>query len=172
MLYLTCEHHNSLRWLVKSMAVNANGRYNGSRNLHFCGRVLTEQERDREKGLTPQPDRVSEMVRRTDGSVEVIRECPCSAESLIVAAESVADWQKEYPTGKLAEPKPLIIPRHQLRKALIEGIAKLREMKNEYVGTYSVAFDDFTATDAGIETRVTVSREGQTEVFRLTIHAD
>lgn len=95
MLYLTCENHNQLRWLVKAIAVNRSGRYNQSRNLHFCGRVLSDAEKQQKNAQsgdtsTPYPFDTAEMIGGA-----IIRECPCFAEQLTVAPESVDAWQKE-----------------------------------------------------------------------------
>ncbi len=35
---LTCRNHPQLRWRVKECAWT-NGRYNGSRNIHYCGKI-------------------------------------------------------------------------------------------------------------------------------------
>lgn len=37
---LTCIHHPNLRWLTKGIACNANGSYNGARNIFFVGQPV------------------------------------------------------------------------------------------------------------------------------------
>lgn len=37
MAILTCTHHPRLRWYCKDIACNADGSYNGARNIFFFG---------------------------------------------------------------------------------------------------------------------------------------
>jgi len=66
---LTCKNHKDLRWTCKDIAWS--GRYNGSRNIFFCG--------------TP-----SGKGMYSDGSgldCIGVRECDCPPDNLILAPE-------------------------------------------------------------------------------------
>jgi hypothetical protein len=36
---MTCLNHRNLRWSCKEIAVTKDGKYNGCRNIFFCGTV-------------------------------------------------------------------------------------------------------------------------------------
>lgn len=44
---LTCKNHPNLRWSCKEIAVNANGTYNGARNIFFNGEYAGELYSDK-----------------------------------------------------------------------------------------------------------------------------
>lgn len=61
---LTCENHRDLRWMCKEIAVNADGRYNHSRNIFFLGRIVNGKPEDVIDGCA-------------------VKECECPSHALI-----------------------------------------------------------------------------------------
>jgi hypothetical protein len=76
--------------MVKEIAVSGQGRYNGSRNLHFCGKLLTPEEKEAKNAQTgdtstPYPFDTAEVVGGA-----VVRECKCFTDRLTLAPESIS----------------------------------------------------------------------------------
>ena len=57
-IHLTCRNHPNLRWLTKSIAWSNEHGYNGMRHIHYIGQ---------------------------EGAGPIEPECPCKADSLILA---------------------------------------------------------------------------------------
>lgn len=112
MYYVTCQNHTNLRWLVKGIALNRNGRYNRSRNLHFIGRLMTEAEKK------ARPEIAAETRYTCIDVNDAVKECPCDASALTVAHESIDEFQREMmPTDEQMteiherlKPKPVPVP--------------------------------------------------------------
>lgn len=80
---LTCANHPNLRWSTKEIAVT-NGKYNGARNIFFCGTPSGKGMYSDGSGLDC--TRVVSTYPTPDER-NIVRECDCPSSALIVAPE-------------------------------------------------------------------------------------
>lgn len=88
---LTCKNHTNLRWSTKECAVS-NGKYNGTRNIFFMGILCVKKDGSPMMYWDLSGAACTDIVpiRDETGSVkdyEVIEECDCKADCLVVAPE-------------------------------------------------------------------------------------
>lgn len=85
---LTCKNHPNLRWSCKECAVNADGSYNGSRNIFFDGEPTGEGMYSDGSGLhCTQYIYGKDAEGKTTGLERFVTECDCPASDLIRAPE-------------------------------------------------------------------------------------
>jgi hypothetical protein len=84
---LTCKHHPNLRWSTKECAVNADGSYNGLRNIFFNGEPSGRGMYHDGSGLdcTTFVEERNEAGQVTGG--RIVDECNCPPSDLIRAPE-------------------------------------------------------------------------------------
>lgn len=79
---LTCQAHPALRWSCKACAVNADGTYNGSRNIVFNGEPTG-------KGMYSDGSGLQCSRYFAEREQPIVQECECPASMLTRAPEDV-----------------------------------------------------------------------------------